>query len=70
MKLAIKQITKQKKDLDMLTIISDAMMTATGNRGQNPDHREAEMRRRYLAQQQQKFDGQRFREIARINGHW
>ena len=54
----------------MLTIISDAMMTATGNRGQNPDHREAEMRRRYLAQQQQKFDGQRFREIARINGHW
>ncbi len=54
----------------MLTIIADAMMTATGTKGHRPDHREADMRRRYLAQQQHKIDAQRQRDIAKISGHW
>ena len=45
----------------MLSIIADVMMTATGSNGHKPDHREAEMRRRYLAQQQDKIDAQRRR---------
>lgn len=50
----------------MLSIVADAMMVATGRNGYKPDHREADMRRRYLAQQQQKIDAQRQRDIARI----
>ena len=54
----------------MLSIIADVMMTATGSNGHKPDHREAEMRRRYLEQQQHKIDMQRQQSIARIDGHW
>jgi len=54
----------------MLSIIADAMMLASGKQGHNPDHREADMRRRYLAQQQHNIDAQRQRDIARISGHY
>ncbi len=54
----------------MLSIIADAMMAASGKQGQKPDHREAEMRRRYLAEQQHKIDAQHQRDIARIGDHW
>jgi len=54
----------------MLTIIADAKMVASGKQGHKPDHREADMRRRYLAKQQHMIDTQRQRDIARIGGHW
>lgn len=54
----------------MLSIIADAMGIATGQNNHRPDHRDAEMRRRYLAKQQNRIDTQRQRDITRISGHW